>query len=159
MKKPIFFLIAWLLLVGVANGQNKRIDLSGTWKFAFDRQHAVKPDDVLTETIELPGTTDTNKKGDISDKRDETTHLTRRYSYKGRAWYQHEVEIPAAWKGQNVYLFMERSKPSEVYVDGKLIGSSNDISTPQVFKIGTKLRPGRHVLSVMVDNSSGVPRL
>ena len=157
MKKLIAFLIAWLLLVGVANGQNKRIDLSGTWKFAFDRQHTVKPDDVLTETIELPGTTDTNKKGDISDKRDETTHLTRRYSYKGRAWYQHEVEIPAAWKGQNVYLFMERSKPSEVYVDGKLIGSCNDISTPQVFKIGTKLRSGRHVLSVMVDNGSGVP--
>jgi hypothetical protein len=60
MKKLIAFLIAWLLLVGVANGQNKRIDLSGTWKFAFDRQHTVKPDDVLTETIELPGTTDTN---------------------------------------------------------------------------------------------------
>ena len=157
MKKPIIILIAWLLLTGVASGQNKRIDLSGTWKFAFDRQHTVKPDDALTETIELPGTTDTNKKGDITDKRDETTHLTRRYSYKGRAWYQHEVEIPAAWKGQNVYLFMERSKPSHVYVDGKLIGSCNDISTPQVFNLGAKLRPGRHKLSVMVDNASGVP--
>ena len=157
MKKPIIILITCLMFVGVASGQNKRIDLSGTWKFAFDRQHAVKPDDALTETIELPGTTDTNKKGDITDKRDETTHLTRRYSYKGRAWYQHEVDIPAAWKGQNVYLFMERSKPSQVYVDGKLIGSSNDISTPQVFNLGAKLRPGRHKLTVMVDNGSGVP--
>ena len=157
MKKPIIILIACLMFTGVASGQNKRIDLSGTWKFAFDRQHTVKPDDALTETIELPGTTDTNKKGDMADKRDETTHLTRRYSYKGCAWYQHEVDIPAAWKGQNVYLFMERSKPSQVYVDGKLIGSSNDISTPQVFNLGAKLRPGRHKLTVMVDNGSGVP--
>ena len=140
-----------------ADGQTKRIDLSGTWQFALDSQHTLQPDDVLTETIQLPGTTDTNRKGDIAVKRDETSHLTRHYSYKGRAWYQHQIEIPAAWKGQKIYLFLERTKPSEVYLDGKLIGHSNDISTPQVFRLPTALTPGRHTLSIMVDNSSGVP--
>ena len=140
-----------------AAGQPKRIDLSGTWQFAFDRQHTVQPDDVLTETIQLPGTTDTNQKGDVVGKRDETTHLTRHYSYKGRAWYQHEVVIPATWKGQAIYLFLERTKPSEVYLDGKLIGHSNDISTPQVFRLPAALKPGRHTLAIMVDNGSGVP--
>ena len=104
------------------------MNLDGTWQFALDRQHTIRPEDRLTETVQLPGTTDTNHKGDAASRQDETTRLTRRYSYKGRAWYQRQVEIPADWKGRPVYLFLERTKPSEVYVDGKLMGSSNDIS-------------------------------
>ena len=141
----------------MADGQTKRIDLSGTWQFALDRQQTIRSTDVLTETVELPGTTDTNKKGDEVGKRDETTHLSRRYSYKGRAWYQREVEIPVDWKDQHVYLFLERTKPSEVYIDGKLVGNSNDISTPQMFDLGAMLTPGQHKLAIMVDNGSGVP--
>ena len=141
----------------MADGQTKRIDLSGTWQFALDRQQTIRSTDVLTETVELPGTTDTNKKGDEVGKRDETTHLSRRYSYKGRAWYQREVEIPVDWKDQHVYLFLERTKPSEVYIDGKLVGNSNDISTPQMFDLGAMHTPGQHKLAIMVDNGSGVP--
>lgn len=157
MKRIALLLFALVSLNLMTSGQTKRIDLSGTWRFALDCQNNVQPHDVLPETVELPGTTDTNQKGDMVDKRDETTHLTRHYHYKGRAWYQHEVEIPAAWKGQCIYLFLERTKPSEVYVDGKFVGSSNDISTPQVFNLGAVLSPGRHRLAVMVDNGSGVP--
>ena len=158
MKKSriISVLLASFVMV-MAEGQTICIDLSGTWQFALDYQHSIQPTDVLTETIELPGTTDTNKKGDVVDKRDETTHLTRPHSYKGRAWYQRKVEIPDNWKGQSIYLFLERTKPSEVYIDGKLVGNSNDISTPQVFDLGTKLTPGQHKLAIMVDNGSGVP--
>ena len=141
----------------MADSHTKHIDLSGTWQFALDRQHTIQPDDVLTETVQLPGTTDTNQKGHLIDKRDETTHLSRLYSYKGRAWYQREVVIPADWQGQPVSLFLERTKPTEVYVDGQLVGSSNDISTPQVFDLTTALTPGHHRLAIMVDNSSGVP--
>ena len=140
----------------MADSHTKHIDLSGTWQFALDRQHTIQPDDVLTETVQLPGTTDTNQKGHLIDKRDETTHLSRLYSYKGRAWYQREVVIPADWQGQPVSLFLERTKPTEVYVDGQLVGSSNDISTPQVFDLTTALTPGHHRLAIMVDNSSGV---
>ncbi len=156
MKKTLF-LLALVCLNAMADSLPKRIDLSGTWQFALDRQHAMKPDDVLTETVQLPGTTDTNRKGDVAEKHDETTHLTRHYSYKGRAWYRREVEIPADWKDQSICLFLERTKPSEVYVDGQLVGSSNDISTPQVFDLTAALSPGRHTLAIMVDNGSGVP--
>ena len=157
IRKNLLLLFILFCLSALANNQSKRINLSGKWLFTLDCQHTVQPDDELTETVELPGTTDTNMKGDLVSKYDETTHLTRRYSYRGRAWYQHEIEIPADWKGMPVYLFLERTKPSEVYVDGKLIGSSNDISTPQVFNLSSALTTGSHKLSIMVDNSSGVP--
>ena len=157
MKKTTLLLFMLICLHAMADDTPKRIDLSGKWMFTIDRQHTVQPDDKLTETVELPGTTDTNMKGDLVNKYDETTHLTRRYSYRGRAWYQHEIEIPADWKGMPVYLFLERTKPSEVYVDGKLMGSSNDISTPQVYNLSSALTTGSHNLSIMVDNGSGVP--
>ena len=158
MKKLTMLLLMTVLCLNVqAEDQSKRIDLSGTWQFALDRQGTMKAGDALTETIQLPGTTDTNKKGDFTAKSEETTHLTRPWSYKGKAWYQREVEIPASWKGKSVFLFLERTKPSEVYIDGQLVGTSNDISTPQVFNLPKGLKPGKHQLTIMVDNASGVP--
>ena len=159
MKKLTTLLLMTVLCLHVqAEDQSKHINLSGTWQFALDRQATIKAGDPLTDTILLPGTTDTNKKGDFTAKSEETTFLTRPWSYKGRAWYQREVVIPANWKGKAVYLFLERTKPSEIYVDGKLVGSSNDISTPQVFNLAKSLTPGKHQLSIMVDNGSGVPK-
>ena len=158
MRKLIITLLTMVCLSVSADNDIKRIDLSGTWQFALDRQHLVHPDYILTETVQLPGTTDTNKKGDALVKKDETTHLSRNFSYKGRAWYKRQVEIPTDWKNQPVYLFLERTKPTEIYVDAKLVGSSNDISTPQVFDLSQHLTPGLHQLAIMVDNGSGVPK-
>ena len=107
MKRICLFLLSFICLFSQAEAQ---IDLSGTWQFALDRKGNIKPDAILTETIQLPGTTDTNKKGDFTAKSEETTHLTRPWSYKGRAWYQREVEIPTSWKGKPVYLFLERTE-------------------------------------------------
>ena len=158
MKKLTTLLLMTVLCLNTqAEDQSKHINLSGTWHFALDREGNIKPDAILTETIQLPGTTDTNKKGDFTATSEETTHLTRPWSYKGRAWYQREIEIPLSWKGKPVYLFLERTKPSEIYIDGKLVGSSNDISTPQVFNLSKVVKPGKHQLAIMVDNASGVP--
>ena len=157
MRRICFFLSLFFCLGSQAANDSKTIDLSGTWQFALDRQSLVHPDYILTETIQLPGTTDTNKKGDFTAKSEETTHLTRPWSYKGRAWYKREVMIPATWKGKSVYLTLERTKPTEIYIDAKFAGSSNDISTPQVFELSKFLTPGKHQLAIMVDNGSGVP--
>ena len=157
MKRILFVLFAINCSLFTATAQPKRIDLSGTWQFALDRQGTMKADDGMTETVQLPGTTDTNKKGDYTAKSEETTHLTRPWSYKGRAWYRRTVEIPATWKGKTVSLMLERTKPSEVYVDGQFVGSSNDISTPQMFDLSKVLTPGKHQLAIIVDNGSGVP--
>lgn len=134
-----------------------RIDLSGQWQFCFDHHGRTTPDSEMNETILLPGTTDTNRKGDAIVWKGETTHLSRPYSYKGRAWYRREVDIPAEWDGETIHLTLERTKPSEVYVDGVLADSSNDISTPQQFDLTKWLTPGKHTIAVMVDNGSGVP--
>ncbi|MCR5180040.1 MAG: beta-glycosidase, partial [Bacteroidaceae bacterium] len=159
MKKTIRrigALLAVLCLGGLSYGQTQ-IDLSGTWSFALDREGTLSAADTFTDTILLPGTTDTNRKGDALQWRGETTHLSRRFSYKGRAWYSREVTVPESWQGKTVALTLERTKPAEVYVDGQKVGSSNLISTPQIYDLSGSLTPGTHRLTILVDNGSGVP--
>ena len=158
MRKLSLILFSALCLAVTAQESPSRIDLSGTWQFALDRYQLVHPDHLLTETIQLPGTTDTNRKGDTLTWKEETTRLSRPFSYKGRAWYKRAVTIPADWKGKRVSLFLERTKPTEVYVDARYAGKSTDISTPQVFDLSQWLTPGSHEIAIMVDNGSGVPQ-
>lgn len=73
--------------------------------------------------------------------------------YMGAAWYQREVEIPAAWAGQRVTLFLERAHwETQVWLDGVEIGSDLSLSTPHVYDLGSHATPGRHRLTVRVDN-------
>ena len=104
----------------------------------------------------LPGTIDTNHLGFAPSDTTETTHLTRLYAYKGKATYSRTIEIPKQWKKAAVELFLERTKPTWVYVDGNLVDSCNFISTPQRY-ILPKLKTGKHLLDIVVDNSRGVP--
>ena len=159
VKNILSILFTIISMVAYAtDGKPLRMDLSGEWQFCLDRDGSVRPDSEMSETIQLPGTTDTNRKGDELKKKDETTRLSRPYSYRGRAWYVKSVEITEAWAGKPIYLILERTKPSEIYVDGVLVGKSTDICTPQRFDLTAHLRVGKHKLAIMVDNSSGVPR-
>ncbi len=134
-------------------GYRQTISLSGYWRFQLDPDSSLTASSKLNSTIFLPGTTDTNKQGNAAQKKDETTHLTRNYSYVGRAWYEVPVNIPPEWRHQQIILFLERTKPTTVYVDGKLVGNSSIISAPQEYDLSRWLKPGNHRITVMVDNS------
>jgi len=145
-----------LLLAASGLSAQKSIDLSGRWAFALDRDSTLSARSEMSDSVSLPGTTDTNRRGDALTDKSVTTRLSRPYSYKGRAWYRRDVEIPADWQGE-VHLTLERTKPAEVYIDGKLAGSSTNISTPQEYDLSGLLTPGRHSIAIMVDNSRGIP--
>ncbi len=157
MKKWRNLLCVHLLMLSVinihANEYRPRIDLSGEWQFALGDTYPT----TFNETVILPGTTDTNKKGVENTATSETTHLTRLYSYKGKAWYSRTVDIPKDWKDKLVRLRLERTKPATVHVDGLQIWSLNNISTPQEYHLDGYLTPGRHTLTIMVDNGGRLP--
>lgn len=131
------------------HAQQDVIDISGTW--------TVRLADGQSRQVTLPGTTDTNHLGSTPADTTETTHLTRAYSYKGAASYSRGIAVPKTWKHRRVTLCLERTKPSWLYLDGVLIDSCNDISTPQRYVLPRTLKPGPHLLTVVVDNSRGVP--
>ena len=73
--------------------------------------------------------------------------------YLGAAWYQRDFEVPAAWKGKRVVLTLERPHwETRVWVDGRFMGTNNALATPHEYDLGTALAPGRHQLTIRVDN-------
>ena len=159
MKTLILQLLATMLALPLTaqTAQRDRIDLSGQWQFALDEQATRSATDPFDDTVTLPGTTDTNHRGHTLADTTETTHLSRRYNYKGRAWYSRSVDIPPTWAGRDIRLHLERSKPCTVYVDGQQVGRDCHICFPQVSDLSRLLTPGRHTLTLLVDNGSGVP--
>lgn len=131
------------------NGVAQSLSLAGEWKVTLGDAKEVK-------RAMLPGTIDTNHLGFAPSDTTEITHLTRLYAYKGKATYSRTIEIPRQWKKGAVELFLERTKPTWVYLDGKLVDSCNYISTPQRY-ILPRLKSGKHQLDIVVDNSRGVP--
>jgi hypothetical protein len=73
--------------------------------------------------------------------------------YVGAAWYQRDVEIPAAWQGKRVVLSLERPHwESRVWLDGREIGTNSSLSTPHCYELGTNAGLGKHTLTIRVDN-------
>jgi len=142
--------------------EREYIELQGKWKFALDTLNVGEQDQwfaqQLGDEVVLPGTTDTNKKGVLNTRYDETSHLSREYSYRGKAWYQREIEIPESWKTKTMKLTLERTKPTKIWIDNDFAGSMRNISTEQIYDLTGKLSPGKHTITIMVDNGLSVPR-
>ena len=132
------------------------LSLTGTWEFRLDATNqgiankwflAEMPDQ-----IKLPGSTDEQGFGNKTLKA-ELGRLTREYSYVGSAWYRREVTIPEQWKNKRITLLLERCHwESQVWVDGDPAGMRNSLSVPHVYDLTQWLKPGRHTLTLCIDN-------
>ncbi len=77
--------------------------------------------------------------------------------YLGAAWYQRDIEIPADWQGRHFTLFLERAHwQSAVWVDDKEYPANDSLSTPHITDLGV-LTPGKHRLTILVDNRLQLP--
>jgi hypothetical protein len=73
--------------------------------------------------------------------------------YKGAAWYQKTIDIPAAWAGRPIELYLERAHwETTVWLDDQPLGTQNSLGTAHVVTLGRAATPGRHRLTVRVDN-------
>ena len=73
--------------------------------------------------------------------------------YVGAAWYQRDLEVPAAWAGRRLVLVLERPHwQTMVWLDERFVGAADSLSTPHEHDLGTAVAPGRHRLTIRVDN-------
>ncbi|MEM5766973.1 MAG: sugar-binding domain-containing protein, partial [Bacillota bacterium] len=73
--------------------------------------------------------------------------------YQGAAWYQKEVTIPNDWKDRQIDLFLERCHwETRVWVGDQEAGMRNSLGTPHLYDLSSLLTPGKHVLTICVDN-------
>jgi hypothetical protein len=159
MKKTVFLL---LLLSGFlyckSNPDTTRniLELKGKWQFALDT--AKKGNELkwyninFTDSVNLPGTTDSNHKG-FRNKDTTTFHLNRIFIYEGVAWYRKKIVIPESFRGKHIELTLERTKSTMVWIDSILVGSSNILLSPQQYELTNFITPGIHYITIRVDNS------
>lgn len=152
-----------ILLASAALGARAQdtVDLSGKWRFwQDDNKVGVQQKWFVAplpgfEEIKLPGTMDDAKLGVPNPEKPSLAGLWRPYVYEGAAWYQREITIPEAWQGKRVTLFLERCRwVTQAWLDGKPCGEPLDsLIAPHVHVLGTNLQPGRHTLTLLVDNT------
>ncbi|WP_430812257.1 MULTISPECIES: discoidin domain-containing protein [unclassified Carboxylicivirga] len=183
MNRVILFALALLACNSATLVAQNVIDLSGTWRFQLDPDNIGSKDewflnDELNETVQLPGTTDTNQKGyktkpwpadsitrnfvfprDFGSPEwiyELNTAPTRKYKYIGAAWYQKEVVVPRSWQGKRVELFLERSLfKMVVWVDEQKVGEDVSLYAPRSFDITDYIKPGKkHRITLCIDNTN-----
>lgn len=142
---------------GPEAGPAHALTLAGTWRFQLDPADAGHAEGwfarELPDSIYLPGTTDEAHVG-VRATEPAKGHLTREWSYVGPAWFQREVAIPESWTGKRVELFLERCHwQTEVWVDEAPQGMRNSLVAPHTYDLTTALTPGKHRLTICVDNT------
>lgn len=161
--RPIRILVSVLLVLlptGILTADTKNLSLKGEWLFELDADNTGVKDQwfgrELNDLIQLPGTTDESAKGIQMDAKP-TDRLARPWYWKGAAWYQREVVIPDSWEGKRITLFLERTKNTRVWVDKKFCGWDDTLSAPQIYDLTALMKPGKHTLTLLIDNSKLPP--
>lgn len=130
------------------------VPLAGDWRFEIAGTNAAGFTRALPGKIKLPGTIDDARLGPLNTKPPTLEGPYRLSDYAGPAWYQRDIEIPTAWSGQRVTLFLERCRwVTTVWLDDKRIGSQDSLIAPHVYDFGTGVVPGKHRLTICVDNT------
>lgn len=139
------------------------LSLAGTWRFQFDPMNFGTTAGselylrTLSDSITLPGSTDLAGKG-IINTASHIDRLSRKVEYCGPAWYQREIIIPESWDGRHIELELERAHWSvDIFIDGQLAGADERLSTPDRFDVTHLLTPGRHTLTIRIDNTIRYP--
>ncbi|MVT08972.1 exo-beta-1,4-galactosidase [Chitinophaga tropicalis] len=73
--------------------------------------------------------------------------------YVGPAWYQRTVNIPDQWQRRRIILQLERPHwETTVWVDSHPAGMQNSLCTAHEYDLSALLTPGKHTISVRIDN-------
>lgn len=167
MKKCTVLLLALIVCGGLGAqpvnrssvGCDNVLSLAGIWQFKTDpfsdgiSSNGVQILSGLQEEITLPGSTDQAGKG-YKNQHMTSLRLTRMVEYKGPAWYEKEIYVPAEWAEKEIRLFLERVHwESQVWVNGKYIGRCESLSVPHVYPVSALVRPGqKNVIRIRVNN-------
>ena len=135
------------------------LSLEGLWKFKFVNDHQNRPknfyavdyDDASWENFPVPGLFELNGHGDAIYKnigyawynqfKNNPPYVEERNNYTGS--YRKVVEVPANWKGENIYLHVGSATSNlTVWVNGKEVGYSEDSKVAAEFDLTKYLKPG-----------------
>lgn len=133
----------------------KALNLAGLWNFAMDADKKGIDNElyrtVPTDTIPLPGTISQARKGTPSDVR-ETGFLTDPYLFEGYAWYSREITLEDADLNKVIYLYLERTRMTKVWIDDVFAGEFDSLNTPHNYDITEYITKNTFRITILVSN-------
>lgn len=130
-----------------------KTDLTDTaWKFHLSSE---KPsiDISFDDEVPLPSTVSQLKKSPVTDERSDG-YLTDPHKFEGYAVYQRECVVSDA-DNCDVFFVMERTRTSELYIDGKYIGTENTLCGYHRYNITDYISNNKpFTLTVVINNIS-----
>ncbi len=127
-----------------------KVDLSGSWQLYLDKDITGKIPENYNDEIVLPDTTSHARKGEKNDER-AAGFLTDPYKFEGHAWYRREFLIRDQWRINDLYISLERTRMTELYIDGSKVGENDSLCTPHLYKL-PELASGSHTIDICVKN-------
>lgn len=140
------------------------IDIAGDWTVQLDSTDIGLKNGwqnmAFKQLMKLPGTTDDAGLGVANTLKPsldklQMSHLTRKNSYLGAAWYTREITVPNNWKGEEFILKIERVIwQTKVWIDGKEVETEqNSLIAPHYFDLTKYLTVGKiNRITIRVDN-------
>lgn len=164
MKNIVTSFLILFLFCSWDSSDKLELNIAGDWTVQLDSTDIGLQNGwqnkAFNQQMQLPGTTDDaglgipNKLKPSLEKL-QMSHLTRKNSYLGAAWYTREITVPEGWKGKEYILKLERVLwKTNVWVDGKEIEKEqHSLIAPHYFDLAQYLVPGhKHRLTIRVDN-------
>lgn len=139
---------------GLSLSSRTSLDLSGEWHYRLIGAPSSIPAEGI---ISFPNTLDNARKSIYNPLTDNTEQLRREFSFVGEAIYSRNIRIPNEWRDKEIFLEIERSKPSRIKIDGKDAGYNSRISSPQKYNLSHLLSPGDHHIEIIVNNADSLP--
>lgn len=133
-----------------------KIDISGEWGFRADEDKVgIEKEYYLTsgnDTINLPSTTAISRKGNPNNAA-ETGYLTDSYAYEGYAWYYKTIDMSGIAEDKKVQLYLERTRLTSLWINGRLVGNYGSLCTPHVYDITEYINNNEINITIMVSNT------
>ncbi|PKB17995.1 sugar-binding domain-containing protein [Flavobacterium sp. 5] len=164
IKPIITAVLLFLFLTSWDSDDKKVMNIAGDWTVQLDSADIGQKNGwqnmSFKQLIKLPGTTDDAGLGVANTLKPsleklQMSHLTRKHSYLGAAWYTREITVPDNWKGKEFILKLERVIwKTNVWIDGKEVqGEQNSLIAPHYFDLSQYLTAGKtHRITIRVDN-------
>jgi len=164
MKRIITIILFYFLIFTCYASDKDKLNIAGEWTVELDSTDVGLENGLHNKAfhkkINLPGTTDDAGIGIPNTltpalTRPQLSHLTRKNSYIGSAWYTREISIPKNWNGKDLVLKLERVIwESQLWIDGKEVSKGqNSLIAPHYYNLTDYVKAGKkHRLTIKIDN-------
>lgn len=126
----------------------EKIDISGKWYYKLINTDNTEASSGSTT---LPSTVSQMKLSPRCEERADG-YLCDPYKFEGKAVYSRNITLRKPNADEEFFLTLERTRISEVYINGRLVGTQNSLCTSHRYNITDHISEDENVITIIVSN-------